>query len=430
MFEAYGCVFRDGTADLGDPGFRVEYGARASMTDCLVIDNDSYGGTGAMVIESGATVSVSRTTFRDNRAANGIGCFQVHGFATLTIDDSQILGCYAGVSQGILGIADGYVSITNSRLAGNGAAGGVGLAQLWASGSVLRIASSTITDTNNALGEFAIVVEDAALDFALQLDTVFVDGSVDIYSHGRVLVQNCIGFNSSAVQNASVGTCQSTTDYCLVESCADDDRVGIECICEIDGIPNTFPVDCMQSAVMEIPVPSTHSLTYLVSKPLNKTAELVLSNTGESRMTWTLKNSSNDPGEMAWFVSPNSGTIDPFGEIVVEVVAQTTGLSARQAKYVGRFDIHSDDVCVCRGQSVEMAIELVVTAEVSAAHSYLQVLDATSVEAAGTLVFHIIPVRRECVVVRWAGRPLLLRGGGGGARAPAPPPPPPGPRGV
>ena len=40
-----------------------------------------------------------------------------------------------------------------------------------------------------------------------------------------------------------------------------------------------------------------------------------------------------------------------------------------------------------------MAIELVVTAEVSAVNSYLQVLDATTVEAAGELVFRIIPVR-------------------------------------
>ena len=36
----------------------------------------------------------------------------------------------------------------------------------------------------------------------------------------------------------------------------------------------------MQSAVIEILVPSTHTLTYLVKKPLNETNELVLSNTG------------------------------------------------------------------------------------------------------------------------------------------------------
>ena len=122
-------------------------------------------------------------------------------------------------------------------------------------------------------------------------------------------------------------------------------------------------------------------------------------------MTWTLRNSSNDPREMAWFVSPTSGTIEPFGETVVEVVAQTTGLNARETKYEAFFDLHSDDVCVCRLQSVEMSIALVVTAEVSAVNSYLQVLDATAVEAAGQLVFRIIPVRRICCHLSCVHRP-------------------------
>ena len=110
-------------------------------------------------------------------------------------------------------------------------------------------------------------------------------------------------------------------------------------------------------------------------------------------MTWTLKNSANDLGEMPWRVSPPAGTLEAFGEIVVEVTAQTTGLSARQQPYLASFDLHSDDVCVCRPQSIEMTIELIVTAEVSAVKSYLQVLDVATVEAAGEMVFRIIPVR-------------------------------------
>ena len=48
-----------------------------------------------------------------------------------------------------------------------------------------------------------------------------------------------------------------------------------------------------------------------------------------------------------------------------------------------------------------MAIELVVTAEVSAANSNIEVIDAANIEASGELVFHIIPVRHtllSCVV--------------------------------
>ena len=116
-------------------------------------------------------------------------------------------------------------------------------------------------------------------------------------------------------------------------------------------------------------------------------------------MTWTLKNSSNDPGEMAWVVSPTSGTIEAFGEIVVEVVAQTTGLNARQQPYLGSFDIHSDDVCICRDQSVEMTIELLVQADMSVANSFVQIIDPDNVRAGGQLRFLITPIDDEGMLI-------------------------------
>ena len=132
-------------------------------------------------------------------------------------------------------------------------------------------------------------------------------------------------------------------------------------------------------------------------------AQLVLANTGESSMTWYLNVSAADPGEVTWVATPDSGTIEPFGEIVVGVVALTPGLNARQAAYTAMFDIHSDDVCVCRDQTVEMAIELVVTAETSAANSYVRMLGAANAEAAGELNFHIVPVDKEGLLVQDSG---------------------------
>ena len=120
-------------------------------------------------------------------------------------------------------------------------------------------------------------------------------------------------------------------------------------------------------------------------------------------MTWTLRNSSDDPGEITWAASPTFGTIEPFGEMVVEVVVQSTGLSSREASYTARFEIQSDDVCVCRPQSVEMSIELVVTAETSAAKSYVQVLGAANAEAAGELNFHILPFDDEGFYIQDSG---------------------------
>ena len=261
-------------------------------------------------------MSVSRTTIRDHYALTWGGCFSILSLGTLTIDDSDIISCWCDGQGGMSNMEDASLVITNSRLIGNGAARKNGLARLGTAGSSLRIAGSTITGTSSGVDAFAIHVgigQPTMPDFALQLDTVVVDGSVDILSHTKVLVQNCKGFNSTAVQNASAATCESTSDYCLAESCADDDRgIGTDCICIIDGVPNPFPTDCMQSAVIEantppssfacnllsvrcmnalatfiplpqqVPLPSSHSLTYLIPKPLTKTSEMVLSNVSAS----------------------------------------------------------------------------------------------------------------------------------------------------
>ena len=258
-FAAYGSVFRDGTTVSSNACFAVESG-RASLVDCLVSGNVvTAGNGGAIVIGGSSVVSVLRTTFRNNRAATQNGCFGVAVGSQLTIEDSDIEYCWAGGKYGMLS-TDDIVTITNSRMVGNGAAGRGGLASLLSSNAFLRITDSTISNTNSGVGEFAIDVADAVSDFSLQLDTVVVDRSVNILSNRKVLVQNCKGFNSTAVQNASVGTCQSTADYCLAESCADDRDVGTDCICEIDGVPNPFPTDCMQSAIIEARLSTANSL--------------------------------------------------------------------------------------------------------------------------------------------------------------------------
>ena len=116
-------------------------------------------------------------------------------------------------------------------------------------------------------------------------------------------------------------------------------------------------------------------------------------------MTWALKNSSDDPGEIAWTVTPSDGTIEPFGEVVVEVVAQTAGLSARQELYRASFGLYSDDVCVCRDQAVEMSIEMLVEADVSVANSFVQIIDPDNVRAGGQLRFLITPIDDEGMLI-------------------------------
>ena len=106
---------------------------------------------------------------------------------------------------------------------------------------------------------------------------------------------------------------------------------------------------------------------------------------------------------MAWFASPTSGEVDAFGEVLIEVITRSTGLNARDAPYVAKFDLHSDDVCVCRSQTLQMTIELIVTAGTSAANSYIEIIDSNNVEASGELTFYIVPVDDEGLLIRDSG---------------------------
>ena len=120
-------------------------------------------------------------------------------------------------------------------------------------------------------------------------------------------------------------------------------------------------------------------------------------------MTWTIRDSSNDPGEIMWTAAPTSGTILPLGEVVVTVVAFTRGKNAREAAYRCVFEVFSEDVCVCRDQSIEISVELIVTAETSAANSYVEVLDAADVMASAELSFYIVPMDHEGLAIQDSG---------------------------
>jgi hypothetical protein len=188
-------------------------------------------------IDAGSIVRMVRTTLRDNRASGGTGCFTVNGAATVEIVDSDIIGCVSdGDFTAVLVASEGSLTITDSRIDGTIGTGKGVIARVEDS-ATLRIVLSTITNTS---GPFAILA--TGIDFGVQLDTVTVDSTFDLLSHGAVLVQNCDGLSSTAVKNASIGTCGSTADYCIPESCTDQ-AVGIQCSCFVDGLPTVSRVN-------------------------------------------------------------------------------------------------------------------------------------------------------------------------------------------
>ena len=253
IFEAVNVTFRDGTSD-GACGMDVLSGSSASFVDCHFINNHALNHEfGLLKVSQLASASLLRTVVADSSTRKHGGCFGVQEGGTLTIEDSDISGCRSGDYNDPLGGGFAYVNgdgtlleVINSRISGCSAALKGSFAHV--DGGTVRIAGSTITDT--ADGQFAIYVGESATDFSVQLDSNIVDSTFDICSYSNVLVQNVVGLTDDAVKNASVATCDDTSDYCLADSCIDA-SVGIDCICDIDGVSNPFPTDCMQSAVIE-----------------------------------------------------------------------------------------------------------------------------------------------------------------------------------
>ena len=217
-----------------------------TFTDSLITGLRSIGGDASVMLVSNSNSVLLRTTVTNNHALYSPGCFVTSAGSTLTIEDSEITDCQASEvlndrEGGVVSVFSGTVTIKNSRISLSDGGGRGGVAKV-AQGGSLRIVGGTITDTSD--GEFAIfVVSDT--DFALQLDSVAVDETVDIYSRGDALIQNCVGFGSAAGGNASIASCAATNDYCLREACADV-AIGTDCICEVAGEQIAFPTDCMQ----------------------------------------------------------------------------------------------------------------------------------------------------------------------------------------
>ena len=416
-------VFTDAAADYA-PGFQMS-ASTLSMTDCAHRGSESMVFLGYIFADASSTLNALRTVFQDHRAPSVGGVAYVRS-STAHFEDCDFIDneCYEGKGGTFFLRPGGSMTVTNSRIVGSSAGIKGSVAWLDASSS-MRIVGSTIMNTSGE-ADFAIH-DESGVDFGLQLDTVVVDESVNIFSNNSVLLQNCDGFAQETVKKADIATCVSTTDFCIPSSCMDS-TAGINCICEVAGEQVPFPTTCMQSAVIAVPLPSTRTLTYIIQKPFNESAELLLANvrtnwlwswlcapplfpvascvlyclraqTGQSEMSWELTNSSSDQGEITWFASPTSGMIDANGEALIEVITRSTGLNARQTPYIATFELHSGEVCVCRDQTVEMTIELIVQAKVSAANSFVEIVRPASVTAGDQLQFLITPIDDEFMLI-------------------------------
>ena len=142
-------------------------------------------------------------------------------------------------------------------------------------GSSVKVEGSVLANTSS--DGVGVIYDISGDDFAVELDTVefHSNARAALASTGQVLAQNCIGLEPADVVNVSVGTCATTGDFCMPEACTDM-TVGTECYCWLNGEEPTtdpLPTGCMESAQLEIAVPSSLEMTLNAMKPGNVSQE-------------------------------------------------------------------------------------------------------------------------------------------------------------
>ena len=292
--NVYGSVFLGAIAGPGH-GISLLNGGSMTFVDSH-LEGWSCGGPGAgIALESGSFLRLLRTTLKGRAKAKGKtrthpltnplydgtgmvaattgGCLDITGGSTAIVEDSHLIDCQSQTGAAMIVASASTVTITDSHIVGSYATLQGDVAHV-SGGSVLRIAGGSIVNSSEAGDGFAIYDKnEAGSDFGVQLDSVVADETLTILSPNLVLLQNTEGVSTQAVNNATnIATCQSSSDFCLASSCSDT-TIGIDCACIVDGVATIFPTNCMASAAIKVAVPSTHTLTYLVEKPNNETAE-------------------------------------------------------------------------------------------------------------------------------------------------------------
>ena len=248
-------VFSDASANYG-PAL-IFTGSTGVVADCIVRDTFCKYNIGAFFLEAGSNVHIARTRVQNNRVPNGPAAVVYAKSSSVTFEDCDIIDNLAKWNAAVFfGRNGGHMTFINSRMIGNTIVGGStfysGSVGYVDSASSVRIVGGTIMNASGPEDLVkAAIYDESTVDFGVIMDSVVVDETITIFSNGsNVLLQNCVGFSSTAVAKAEVATCAATSDYCIPESCVDT-SVGIDCSCEVDGVEIPFPTDCMQSAVIE-----------------------------------------------------------------------------------------------------------------------------------------------------------------------------------
>ena len=191
----------------------------------------------------------------------------------------RFTGNTAGTTGGALQLeSSATVTVTRTVFAGNVAGVHGAVAYILDAGTSLLIQDSLVANHTNA-SEGALIYADATADeLAIALDIVSFRSNAlpALASASTALLQNCDGLTASDAIDASVGACVDTERFCMPEACTDV-AVGTECYCWLNGEEPTsdpLPTGCMESAQLEIAVPSSLEITLNAMKPADVSQEV------------------------------------------------------------------------------------------------------------------------------------------------------------
>ena len=392
------CTFVDGIASNSAVG-QITMNSLALFTDSTFSGNQAFSFSGAIKISS-SEVSFLRCLFDSNHALGSDGgALETDAGAQVAIEQSTFVSNRAETYGGAIRAKDSSsVDITRCSFFNNSAGSDGASIYVDGAGTKLSAAASAFEKHANGTSSGFIISGATGDMFALRLDTVSFKANQlpALFSSDLILVQNCDGLKMADVVNVTVGTCADTGAFCLPTSCSDA-LIGIACYCVVDGVSTIFPTDCMDSAVLELTVPSKRTHTFVIEKPANSTAELVMSNPGASKLVWRAENNrSDDSKAFPWSLTPSLGDIPSTDLAILTLSVVTESIQARAEPYVASFVLSAADasVCVCREQSIFVVFEVIVSASPSAEQSYVTISEHEDAlaTASSTVAFVVHPV--------------------------------------
>ena len=202
-------------------------------------------------------------------------------------------------------------------------------------------------------------------------------------------VANCFALTSADFSGVAVATCAESSSLCLSQHCDDSGaQIGFACFCDAAGAQQSA-TECVNHPQMEVLVPSSLELTYLLRKPESASEEMVLLNPSHTRpLEWHAKHKGG-----FWNASATQGNIAMNDQQVISVTAESANLQARAEPYLFNLTYTGLGLCACDDQrAITMKGVVYVSADLDTKRTTVTLDESKSMVAGSAIYFDVTPV--------------------------------------